>query len=114
MSHSSSTATAVLILGAEISLNHLSEFSGPPQDPEKFGAYQQAAGATLMQYGGKILGAGTNVEVADGTWSPIGMVVIEFESMAKAKEWYNFPEYSAIKSQRFDNADSGLVFLDAG
>ena len=34
--------------------------------------------------------------------------------MAKAKEWYNSPEYTAIKSQRFDNADSGLVFLDAG
>jgi RNA-directed DNA polymerase len=31
MSHSSSTATAVLILGAELSLNHLSEFPGPPQ-----------------------------------------------------------------------------------
>ena len=45
----------------------------------------------MAQYGGKILGGGTNVEVADGTWSPIGLVVIEFESMAKAKEWYNFP-----------------------
>lgn len=85
-------------------------------DPEKFSAYQQAAGPTLAQYGGKVLGGGTNVEVADGTWSPVGMVVIEFESKAKAKakEWYNSPEYSAIKSQRFDNADSGLVFLDAG
>ena len=68
----------------------------------------------MAQYGGKILGGGTNVEVTDGTWSPIGLVVIEFESMAKAKEWYNSPEYTAIKSQRFDNADSGLVFLDTG
>lgn len=83
-------------------------------DPEKFSAYQQVAGPTLAQYGGKILGGGTNVEVADGTWSPIGMIVIEFENMAKAKVWYNSPEYSAVKSQRFDNADSGLVFLDAG
>ena len=68
----------------------------------------------MAQYGGKILGGGTNVEVADGTWSPIGLVVIEFESMAKAKKWYNSPEYTAIKSPRFDNGDSGLVFLDAG
>ncbi len=84
------------------------------KDPEKFGAYQQAAGPALAQYGGKVLAAGTNIEVADGTWSPIGMVVIEFESLAKAKVWYNSPEYSSIKSQRFDNADSGVVFLDAG
>ena len=68
----------------------------------------------MAQYGGKILGHGTNVEVANGTWSPIGLVVIEFESMAKAKEWYYSREYTAIKSQRFDNADSGLVFLDTG
>jgi uncharacterized protein (DUF1330 family) len=94
---------AVYVIGAVLSVS----------DPEKFSAYQQSAGQTLAQYGGKILGGGTNVEVADGTWSPIGMVVVEFESMAKAKEWYNSPEYSAIKSQRFDNADTGLVFLDA-
>ena len=42
------------------------------------------------------------------------MVVIEFESMDKANVWYNSTEYSAIKTQRFDNANSGLVFLDAG
>ena len=83
-------------------------------DPEKFAAYQQVAIPTLEKYGGKVLAGGTNIEIADGTWSPIGMVVIEFESMAKAKEWYNSPEYSAVKSQRFDNTDSGLVFLYAG
>ena len=80
------------------------------KDPEKFSAYQQAAGPTVAKYGGK----GTNIEVADGTWSPIGLLVIEFESMAKAKEWYNSPEYSGIKSHRIDNTDSGVVFLDAG
>ena len=95
---------ATYVIGAVLSV----------KDPEKFAAYQQAAGPTVALYGGKILGGGTNIEVADGTWSPIGMVVIEFASMAKAKEWYNSPEYSAVKSQRFDNADSGLVFLDAG
>ena len=83
-------------------------------DHEKFAAYQQVAGPTVALYGGKILGGGTNVEIVDGNWSPIGMVVIEFESMAKAKEWYTSPEYSAVKSGRLDNTDGGLVFLDAG
>ncbi len=84
------------------------------KDPEKFAGYQQAAGPTVAMYGGKVIAGGTNIEVADGTWSPVGMVVIEFESMDAAKKWYNSPEYSAIKSQRHDNADTGLVFLDAG
>ena len=83
-------------------------------DPEKFSAYQQAAGPTVAMYGGKVIAVGTNIEVADGTWSPIGLLVIGFESMAKAKDWYTSPEYSAIKSQRIDNTAGGLVFLDAG
>ena len=93
---------ATYVIGAVLSV----------RDPEKFAAYQQVAGPTVELYGGKILGGGTNIEVADGTWSPIGMVVIEFESKAKAKEWYNSPEYSAVKSGRLDNTDGGLVFLD--
>ena len=83
-------------------------------DPEKLAAYQQVAGPTVAIYGGKILGGGTNIEVADGTWPPIGMVVIEFESMAKANEWYTSPEYTAVKSGRLDSTDGGLVFLDTG
>ena len=95
---------ATYVIGAVLSV----------KDPEKFAAYQQVAGPTVALYGGKILGGGTNIEVADGTWLPIGMVVIEFESMAKAKEWYTSPEYTAVKSGRLDSTDGGLVFLDAG
>ena len=95
---------ATYVIGAVLSV----------KDPEKFAAYQQVAGPTVAKYGGKFIAGGTNIEVADGTWSPIGLLVIEFESIAKAKEWYNSPEYSAIKSQRIDNTNSGVVFLDAG
>ena len=58
-------------------------------DPEGFTEYQGLAGPTLEKYGGKFVAGGTNVEVADGDWSPMGVVVIEFESMARLKEWYN-------------------------
>ena len=81
-------------------------------DPAGFTEYQGLAGPTLEKYGGKFIAGGMEVEVADGTWSPIGMVVIEFESMSRLKEWYNSPEYSAVKGKRFQTADSGLVFLN--
>ena len=41
-----------------------------------------------------------------------GLVVIEFESMEKAREWYNSPEYSAIKRLRHNSAESSLVMVD--
>ena len=59
MSHSSLTATAVAILGAELSLNHLSEFPGPPQ-PEVFNTDQgsqftgEAFTGLLEQHGVRI------------------------------------------------------------
>ena len=50
-------------------------------DPAGFAEYQQLAEPTVHQYGGKFVAGGTKIEVADGNWSPIGLVVIEFESL---------------------------------
>ena len=58
-------------------------------NPARFAEYQGLAGPVLAQYGGKILGGGTKIEVADGNWSPVFVLAVEFESLAKAKEWYN-------------------------
>ena len=84
------------------------------KDEAGFGAYQQAAGPTVAKYGGKLVAGGNKVEVGDGNWSPAGVVVLEFESMAKAKEWYNSSEYQAVVGQRISTTDSGLIFVEAG
>ena len=81
-------------------------------DAAGFSAYGEAAGPTVAKYGGKRVAGGTKIEVADGTWSPAGMVVIEFESLAKAKEWYNSPEYQAVVGQRLRTSDSGIIFVN--
>ena len=82
------------------------------KDEAGFSAYGAAAGPTVAQYGGKRVAGGNNIETADGTWSPGGIVVIEFESLAKAKEWYNSPEYQAVVGQRLSTSDSSLIFVD--
>jgi len=42
------------------------------------------------------------------------MVVIEFESLQKAKEWYNSPEYQAVISKRLNSTQGSVVFVDGG
>ena len=81
-------------------------------DADGFAAYGEAVGPTVAKYGGKRVAGGTKIEVADGTWSPSGVVVLEFGSLAKAKEWYNSPEYQAVVGQRLSTSDSGLIFVD--
>jgi len=84
------------------------------KDPAGLAEYQKLAGATLKKYGGRLIAGGTEIEVADGSWSPIGVVVVEFESLECAKQWYNSPEYSAVKPRRLQSADTGAIFLNAG
>jgi len=82
------------------------------KDPAGFDEYGDLARPILEKYAGKLVMMSRSIEVGDGSWSPIGMIMFEFESMAKAKEWYNSPEYSAAKPMRLKTADTGLIFAD--
>ena len=81
-------------------------------DPEVFAAYQQAAIPTVGQYGGKLVVGSTKIEVGDGDWSPLGIVVGKFESLDRAKAWYYGPEYQAVVGLRLRSVDSGVIFVD--
>ena len=83
------------------------------KDPAGFAEYANQAGPTVEKYGGKLVMSSRSIEVGDGGWSPIGMVMFEFESLERAKEWYNSPEYRAAKPMRLSTADTGLIFADA-
>tara|TARA_B100000315_G_scaffold23690_1_gene20524 strand:+ start:423 stop:713 length:291 start_codon:yes stop_codon:yes gene_type:complete len=82
-------------------------------NPARFTEYQGQAGPTVVQYGGKILAGGSKIEIADGDWLPAGVVALEFESLAKAKEWYNSLEYQAVIGGRLESTVGGVVFVDA-
>ena len=82
------------------------------KDPAGFDEYRSQAGPTLEKYGGKLVMMSQSIEVGDGSWSPIGMVMFEFESLDRLKEWYNSPEYQAAKPMRLKTADTGLIFAD--
>jgi uncharacterized protein (DUF1330 family) len=81
-------------------------------DAEAFSAYQAGAGPALAKYGGKVLVNSTKIDSGDGDWSPVGMVVVEFESLEQAKKFYHSPEYQGVIGQRFSSADSAVIFAD--
>jgi uncharacterized protein (DUF1330 family) len=81
-------------------------------DPEAFGAYQGVAEPTIEQYGGNMVFFNQQIEDGNGDWSPLGIVLFEFESAAKARKWYNSPKYQAVIGQRISSTDSNTVFID--
>ncbi len=78
-------------------------------DPVVFEEYKQLSPKTLELYGGKYLARGGETETLEGNWSPQRLVILEFESMEKARIWYNSPEYQHAKSFRVRAADSNFV-----
>ncbi len=82
------------------------------KDVEAFGAYQHVAEPTIEQYGGKMVWFSQNIEAGDGDWSPMAIVLFEFESNEQAHKWYNSPEYQAVIGQRLSSTDSNTVFIN--
>ncbi|MHC4464026.1 MAG: DUF1330 domain-containing protein [Planctomycetota bacterium] len=67
------------------------------KDAAKFTDYMKATPSIIKQFGGKFLVRGGDFEICEGSWNPKRLVLVEFESMQKAKQFYNSPEYKAIK-----------------
>ncbi len=54
------------------------------------------------------------IEIADGDWLPAEVCAFEFESLQKAKEFYNSAEYQAVIADRLETTVSSVIFIDGG
>ena len=81
-------------------------------DPDKFGEYRDAVEPTVEKYGGRYIVRGGANEVVEGTWMPNRLVVIQFESLERAKEWYYSDEYRGPMGLRHESAISNVVIVE--
>lgn len=81
-------------------------------DPEAFATYQAAAFPTLTPYGGRPLVSGGDLEVVEGMLHPKSVVVVEFDTLEQAREWYASPEYALTIPMRQRAANANLVIVE--
>lgn len=81
-------------------------------DPAGYEEYKALAAPTVALYGGKYLARGGKLEVFEGEWQPTRLVVLEFPSLARAKEWFVSPEYAPIKEIRHRTAKTKMVVVE--
>ena len=81
-------------------------------DPDRYAEYREKAPATISRYGGKYLARGGAVKVLEGNWHPRRLVILEFESMERFREWYDSPEYAPLKQQRGEAAATEFVVVE--
>jgi len=82
------------------------------EDPDGFAQYREMVPPTLDIYGGKYLVRGGDYECVEGDWDPKRLVIIQFESVERAKAWLNSDEYAPAKQLRHQTAQSKCVVVD--
>lgn len=82
------------------------------RDPTAMEAYRTHAAKTIAQYGGRYLARGGAAEVVEGGPPPKTIIVVEFPTMARLREWYASPEYAEALKLRQAALERRLMFVD--
>ena len=80
-------------------------------DPEQFKRYQDLAGPSLRSHGGRVMAAGSDFERMEGQWEKPTVVMLEFESVEQAKNWYESPDYQDAIEARTGAAEFDLIVM---
>ncbi|MBR0703208.1 DUF1330 domain-containing protein [Bradyrhizobium sp. 62B] len=82
------------------------------RDADDFEAYRALAAKTIAQYGGHYLVRGGKAELVEGNLPPKAVIIVEFESMVRLKEWYASPEYAEALKLRQTALERRLLFVE--
>jgi uncharacterized protein (DUF1330 family) len=81
-------------------------------DPQGFEEYRKMVPATIEQYGGRFIVRGGKMETLEGDWEPRRLVIIQFDSLERAKQWWASEEYRDAKALRQRTAKSDLIVVE--
>ncbi|MEO8714075.1 MAG: DUF1330 domain-containing protein [Acetobacteraceae bacterium] len=82
-------------------------------DQAGYDEYRKGVGATVAAFGGRFLVRGGDPERLEGEGTVRRVVVLEFDSPARAKEWYTSKQYQEVLPLRLRAARAD-VFLVKG
>ncbi|MBL8076461.1 MAG: DUF1330 domain-containing protein [Anaerolineales bacterium] len=81
-------------------------------DPAQYEEYKKLSPASIATYGGKFIVRGGKTETLEGDWSPSRLVVLQFESVDRAKAWINSEEYREARAMRHRTSTSQAVVVE--
>lgn len=79
---------------------------------EKYEGYKKLTPASIATYDGKFIVRGGSTETLEGDWQPGRLVVLEFPSVERAKQWWASEEYAPAKALRQANADTRMILVE--
>lgn len=80
-------------------------------DHKEYEEYKKLTPASIAAYDGKFIARGGHTETLEGDWSPERIVVLEFPTVERAKEWWSSELYSKAKGIRQRVAKTKMLVL---
>lgn len=74
--------------------------------------YKKLTPAAIAAFDGKFIVRGGRTETLEGDWQPERMVVIEFPTVDKAREWWHSDQYSEAKAIRQRSAHTKMLIVE--
>jgi uncharacterized protein (DUF1330 family) len=82
------------------------------KDPVRYEDYKRLVPPSIAKYGGRFVARGGTIDVLEGDWRPTRLVLVEFPSAERAREWYGSPEYAEAKALRQATSQGTLLILE--
>jgi len=80
-------------------------------DEQAYEAYKKLTPAAVAAYDGTFVVRGGHSETLEGEWEPQRIVVLEFPTVARAKEWWSSPLYGEAKRIRQRAATTRMIVV---
>lgn len=80
-------------------------------DKDKFEEFKAMSGPAIQQYGGRVLVRNPSPDHREGELRGL-TIVIEFENMDRARQFYESQEYTAARLVREQAAETDLMLVD--
>ena len=81
-------------------------------DPQEYEEYKKLTPASISAYDGKFIVRGGKTETLEGAWAPERIVVLEFPTVERAKEWWSSEMYTAAKTIRQRVASTKMIVVE--
>jgi uncharacterized protein (DUF1330 family) len=82
-------------------------------DADLYQSYSQGAGPTIAAHGGELIAFDTAAETIEGNPPGPQTVILKFETVEKAKEWYNSADYQKVVGKRLSSTTGFAIISES-
>jgi uncharacterized protein (DUF1330 family) len=81
-------------------------------DPKEYEEYKKLTPASLAAFDGKFIVRGGATETLEGDWNPERIVILQFPTLKRAKEWWSSDLYGHAKAIRQRASKTRMIAVE--